>query len=181
MSLPANLRVNVGAPFPSLVKATGPVSLAKANGIWSIGLSITGLGVLTSGFDPTTVEIPVYNTFTQSWQQATLQQLVAGGTLQRLVTAAGSILVQPNDRVILVKQAVPAAVNVVLPAAGSRSGVPLTVKDLGGVAFANNITLVPNGVETIDGASSAVINDNFETMTINPITAAGGPAGWWIG
>jgi len=181
MTLPANIRINMSAPFPSQVKGSGPVTVSKQNGIWSIGLGVGQLGPVVAGFDPTTIDIPVYNTINQTWQVLTVQQMLSGGNVQRLVTAAGNIVVQGNDRIILVKQLVPAAASIILPAAGTRNGVPITVKDLAGVAAGNPLTFVPNGAETIDGAASAVINDNFEAMTLYPIVALGGPAGWWIG
>ena len=36
-SLPANIRVNAAFPFPALITATGPVTLSKSNGIWTVG------------------------------------------------------------------------------------------------------------------------------------------------
>lgn len=180
MTLPSNIRTNWSAPFPSKVRASGPCTLSKSNGIWSFGFSLAGLGAIQS-LDPTNIEIAVWNVTLQVWQQATLQQLLGGSFVQRLVTGAGNVVVQSNDRVLLIKQAAPAAANIILPSAQSRNSVPITVKDLAGVAAANNLTLVPNGSETIDGAANFVLNDNFETVTLNPITAQGGPAGWWIG
>ena len=181
MSTPADIRVNIGAPFPVLVKAAAPVTMAKKNGIWTVGLSVASLGAIPQTFDPTAIQILAWNATLQTWQQGTLQRLIAGGLNQRLVTAAGNIAVLPSDLVLLVKQTVPAAVNVTLPVAASRNGIPITVKDLAGAAAANPLTLVPNGLETIDGGSSFILNNNFEAVTLNPITASGGPAGWWIG
>jgi hypothetical protein len=183
MSTPANIRVNIGAPFPALVKGSSPVTIAKANGIWTVGFQIANLGAMPLGTDPTMVELLLWNTATKSFQQTTLAQASSSPQFQRLFTAAGNIAVLANDRVILVKQAVPAAVNIILPAAASRNGVPLTVKDFAGVAAANPLTFVPNAADIIDGAGApaAVINDNWEAMTLNPLTAQGGPAGWWIG
>lgn len=45
MTLPANIRVNLTSPFPSLVRGSGPVTLGKQNGIWTAGLSTNGLGI----------------------------------------------------------------------------------------------------------------------------------------
>jgi hypothetical protein len=36
--------VNTSVPFPTLVQAIGPVTIAKANGIWNIGFNINALG-----------------------------------------------------------------------------------------------------------------------------------------
>lgn len=36
-NLPANIRVNAAFPFPALVTGSGPISIGKANGIWTVG------------------------------------------------------------------------------------------------------------------------------------------------
>lgn len=40
MTLPASIRVNVRAPFPSNVRGVGGISINKKGGIWTIGLSL---------------------------------------------------------------------------------------------------------------------------------------------
>jgi hypothetical protein len=47
MTLPAKIRVNTTLPFPSLVKGSGPVTVAKNNGVWTVGLNFGVLGVQT--------------------------------------------------------------------------------------------------------------------------------------
>lgn len=44
MTVPPRIRVNVAAPFPSLVTGSGPISIGKQNGIWNVGLNIGALG-----------------------------------------------------------------------------------------------------------------------------------------
>ncbi len=48
MTIPANIRVNTQAPFPSLVKGSGAVTVAKQNGIWTVGISTTALQTIIS-------------------------------------------------------------------------------------------------------------------------------------
>lgn len=38
MTLPANIRVNVAAPFPVLVQGAAGIAVAKQNGVWTISL-----------------------------------------------------------------------------------------------------------------------------------------------
>lgn len=38
---PADMRVNAAFPFPSVVQGSGPISVAKANGVWTIGYDIS--------------------------------------------------------------------------------------------------------------------------------------------
>jgi len=45
MSLPARVRVNAAFPFPATVQGSGPISVAKNQGIWTVGYSINGLAV----------------------------------------------------------------------------------------------------------------------------------------
>jgi hypothetical protein len=47
MTLPANIRINTSLPFPSLVKGSGPVTVAKVNGVWTVGLNFGVLGIQT--------------------------------------------------------------------------------------------------------------------------------------
>ena len=37
MSIPPNIRVNAAFPFPALVQGSGPITITKANGIWTVG------------------------------------------------------------------------------------------------------------------------------------------------
>ena len=52
MSLPANIRVNLAAPFPLIVKGSGPIAVAKNNGIWTISLNYLAFGKAQSVPDP---------------------------------------------------------------------------------------------------------------------------------
>jgi len=55
MTFPADIRVNAAFPFPALVQGNGPVTVAKASGIWTIGfgtslsLSWTALQIFNAG------------------------------------------------------------------------------------------------------------------------------------
>jgi hypothetical protein len=44
MTLPPNIRVNPLVPFPALVSGSGPITIAKVNGVWTLGFSAAGLG-----------------------------------------------------------------------------------------------------------------------------------------
>jgi hypothetical protein len=44
---PADIRVNAAFPFPALVQGSGPVTIAKASGVWTVGHSIDQFGAIT--------------------------------------------------------------------------------------------------------------------------------------
>lgn len=48
MTLPANIRVNAAFPFPSLVQGSGPITITKVNGIWTVGFDTGLLGPLNT-------------------------------------------------------------------------------------------------------------------------------------
>lgn len=47
MSPPATVRVNTTVNFPSLVFGTGPITVTKNNGVWSLGFSVAALAIQT--------------------------------------------------------------------------------------------------------------------------------------
>lgn len=68
-----------------------------------------------------------------------------------------------GDRVIGVNRAGTATIT--LPTAEVRKGRTYTIKDESGAAATNNITVDTEGSETIDGAATDVISDNYGCVT----------------
>lgn len=92
----------------------------------------------------------------------------------RVVTGPGVVVVSSSEGGVAINKAVGAATAVTLPAAASRAGLPVTVKDMKGDANANNITVTPAGGETIDGFATDVLDINGAARTYRPI------AGGWL-
>lgn len=69
-----------------------------------------------------------------------------------------------TDSVVSYQLAAPGAVAVALPA--GVTGQVFYLKDGTGDAATNNITITPNGAETIDDAATAVINTNYGALTL---------------
>ena len=78
------------------------------------------------------------------------------------VTAA-AYTAKGGDRVIGVNRA--GAVTITLPTAEVRKGRVYTIKDESGAAASNNITVATEGSETIDGASTDVVDINYEAKS----------------
>jgi hypothetical protein len=59
-----------------------------------------------------------------------------------------------------------AVTSLTLPTAGCISGRNVVIKDAGGGATANNITIDTEGSETIDGAATAVIGTDYNSINL---------------
>lgn len=170
MTLPANIRINIGAPFPSLVKGSGPVTVAKASGIWTLGFTITNLGAMPAGTDPSTVEVLVYNTVAKVFQKTTLAA-IAGSLPTPIGIAQSPYAVQPGDTIIDVDSSGGAVVINLQPAA-ARAGRSISIKDISGNAatVGHNISIVPNGIETVEGLNPLPIDANYGGFRLSPKT-----------
>lgn len=176
MTAPPNIRVNLLAPFPSLVTGSGPITIGKQNGIWTIGFSIAFMGTqVPPPANYPTDYILVYDSIANTFFKMPLNTLPTGNPMQRSVTTT-PIVIANNDVQLNCKITTPATC--ALPTAVSRGGNQLIFKDLG-QATANNITITPNGAETIDGQASVKIANNYASLTLNPFTD-GINSGWFI-
>jgi len=73
----------------------------------------------------------------------------------------------PTDYLLRVTYTSTGAVtSLTLPTAQVVAGRKIIVKDSGGLAGTNNITIDTEGDETIDGAATLVINTNYSSKTI---------------
>jgi hypothetical protein len=180
MTIPANVRVNASLPFPSLVYGTGPITIGKNNGIWTVGFTIAAFGSINPpvGNFPTDYLLG-YDAVNNVFFKVSLSNLISsfgGFRNQRSVTAT-PIVIAGTDQILNCNIASAAAC--ALPAAATRLGVPLTFKDLGQAAT-HNITLTPFGSETIDGSNTPIVlNQNYQWVTLVPFND-GVNSGWMI-
>ncbi len=91
------------------------------------------------------------------------------GTLD-IITAAGAVTVGTLEAGVAINKTVGAATTVNLPPASARNGLAVIVKDMKGDAASNNITVVPNGADTIDGHANDVIAINLASRTYRPVS-----------
>jgi len=64
-------------------------------------------------------------------------------------------------------------VTINLPAAASRNGLTLIIKDVNGNAATNAITVVPNGAETVDGLNPYMMDSDYIAVELFPKAAGG--------
>jgi hypothetical protein len=140
------LKAKFRTMFPALVSVTSPLTLVKAGLAYTFGLDVAAL---RTSLDP--YYAPLQTNYTT-------------------ITGSGTYPVAGSDNIILINKTVAAASSVQLPAAAIRGGFPVTIKDLKGDAATNNITILPDGSETIDGLSSVVINSNYGSFVFWPVT-----------
>ncbi|QUS40568.1 hypothetical protein RPMA_18290 [Tardiphaga alba] len=101
---------------------------------------------------------------------------VIANNAERIVTAAGAVAVTADDAdIILINKNVGAATTVNLPPSAARTK-PVRIVDRKYDALTNNITLVPNGAETIMGGASYIIDSNGGGITLTPLKDGSG----WI-
>ena len=183
MSLPANIRVNVRAPFPTQVIGTSFISATKANGIWTISPNYLRLAN-NPALTPTQV-FALQDTLTGQWSYMSAALLISTALSNyRIATTVGVVNFLATDTILILQKAASGASTVNLPLASSRGGVPATIKDLTGDANTNNITIVPSGADTIDGFSAAaaaangvaVIDIDYGFKTLYPLVNGG----WYL-
>lgn len=70
------------------------------------------------------------------------------------------------------------AIQVTLPLASAENGRVIVIKDSEGSASVNNITVEPQGSETIEGASSLLISSDYGSVILASSGSEGSYPGW---
>ena len=183
MTLPANIRVNVRAPFPARVQGSAFIQVTKANGVWTISPNYLALNPAAS-INGSQI-IALYDTLAKTWSYVSAAQFIsASAGSYRTITYTGNVTVLPTDVVLILNKSTSGPSSILLPNAATRGGTPVTVKDMTGDAFTNNVTFVPAIGETIDGFSAsaaaangvAVIGSDYASKTLSPFSSGG----WYV-
>lgn len=127
MTLPANIRVNISAPFPARVTAAGMVQITKSNGVWNVSISYEGLQPLPLSSPLSGVIVAVYDATTEAFWQVGLSTLLTGGGTRLSQIGQALKIYDPNGSVL---EAIPS------PAAQPYNGVWSCIQ--GGLMFAGD-------------------------------------------
>src|SRR5579883_1283738 len=131
MTLPANIRVNVSAPFPALVKGSGLIAVGKSNGVWTVSFNALGLGVQTPPQQSYQTDyLIVYDSIAQTWFRWPLSAiaLMATTRAQRSIRSAADLPIQAGDGILNVN--INTALAITVPGFATRFGAPLTIKNM---------------------------------------------------
>lgn len=145
---------------------------------------ISSLPVAVGAFNGTE-QIPLNQAGTT--KRGTAQQIaaLAAGTVVAPtlipIIAGGTTDVEDGAYGYSIQSTVASAITINLPAAEDRGGVPLVIVDVGGVLFTYNATLVCDGSDLIQGQSTFIMDNNYETAYLYPAQNADGDyIGWWL-
>jgi hypothetical protein len=188
LTLPPNIRINTRVPFPALVIGSGPVTITKQNGIWTVGLAFQNLGVQTptSGSFPSDY-VMVWDSIVGNYFRMPLSNIIgasSAGVAARLPAAAGSVPILPTDIEVGINTSsapttcplpsVAVWVGNVLP-----QGFELCIFDYTGQGATNNITLSPAGTDVFVQGLTPVVRTNYGAIMLRPIIRTP-PNGWFV-
>lgn len=169
MSLPANVRVATAVPFPAQVKGSGVVAIAKANGVWTVSLNFkTLLPAVGAVANPGTTSALLWDSTTNTFYLMPIGYL-SNNKVVRVLTAAGPYAADPNDDILIIKQAVAAPFTVTVD--WSARAKPLRIVDGKGDASVNNITITPAAGQSQLAIVnySYVIDGNGASIMLTPL------------
>lgn len=187
MTLPANIRVNIGAPFPSLVKGGGLVAISKKNGIWTVSINFGGVAITPVVPDPANTYVPAWNALTGVVSMVPIAQGQFPVLALRKPASAANVAILAADVEVGIDTRT-TAVNIGLPGAAAWAAAnpfssELVIIDYYGNAFNRNITPTLNGGDTFAGAYAAappLINANSGLLRLSPDITAGVVVGWIV-
>lgn len=168
MTLPANVRVNIGAPFPATVKGTSFIGILKQNGIWTVSPNFAALAQFPTIADPANSFVLIWNALTGVFTLVPASAVFSSKVVKTL-TAPGPYAALPTDEVLIIKQLVAAAFTVTVD--WSVRTKPLRIVDGKGDASINNITITPAAGQTQLAVVnySYIIDGNGGSITLTPL------------
>jgi hypothetical protein len=135
--------------FPAQVRAVSPILLDNTGGVFTFSMDMNALiAALAANFEPIHAHV------------------------DQVITSGASAVVQTSAETVRVNKTVGSATTLTLPPANTML-FPVLIIDWKGDAGTNNITIVPNGTEKINGLSSWTIAGNNGSVQLKPIPGVG--------
>lgn len=179
-------RVNIQAPFPAFVRPTGPITLTKQNGVWSIGFNAQGVPSIVippSGL-PNEWIVAFSNsagqTFSVSLADLSNQiatEIRAGAVAQKLITAS---YIPVQGDVILNLNINQANQTITLPDAAAWAGQPLEFMDVGPHCTEFPVQINPAAGQTINGQPNFTMDTDYQYLKLVPANDKVTPPQWFI-
>jgi hypothetical protein len=163
------IRVRANVRIPARVVSGPGISQEIADGVLTTGLDLTELDPVVSIPDPSLYRLFVYNEGTDTWETTTLDNLpttTTGDTYTGRGDAIYTFL--STDRYVELTTALTAARIWTLPVASTYpAGTRIVVQDaIGGITSTNTLTIAPFVSDTINGASTFVLNAAYSGVEL---------------
>jgi hypothetical protein len=166
MTLPSNIRVNCRSPFPSRVSAGPGIAVAKANGIWTVGLNYPALAAAPSIL--ATHEWAVFDTVAGTYSLVTLPQFITYVLSGLRVAINDADYAAAVSAGVIAYTAITAARTVSLPQAGNYAAGSqvLIVDESGSCSATKTITAAANGTDKISGSTTQVLTTAYGSLRL---------------
>lgn len=163
------IRVRANVRIPARVVSGPGISQEIASGVLTTGLDLTELDPVVSIPDPSLYRLFVYNEGTDTWETTTLDNLpttTTGDTYTGRGDAIYTFL--STDRYVELTASLTAARIWSLPVASTYpAGTRIVVQDAaGGITTTNTLTIAANAADTINGASTFVLNAAYSGVEL---------------
>lgn len=168
-----SLKLKSALVLPASLDGDNFIDVSQVGGNYTVkaDYALLDQGVIS---DTTQTIIAVYDEVSQSYKGVSIASIYIGPSLvDQHVTEAGPVTVLTNASTVRIDQTVGAAVTLNLPAAASMVAPDFTIADWKGDAGTNNITIVPNGTEKIQGRSSWTLAADNASIQLRPVGGVG--------
>ena len=164
MTLPPNIRLQVPVPFPATVTGSGPITISKQNGIWTVGYTTANLAVTVppSTSQPTDYVL-VWDSVAKTFLNVPLSALTNQATLLNTMTANNSLTLVDTTSFPLGYNEYDIVFENVVPATGS-AGFQFTVQSGG--------TFQTSGYLNSAGAATAFV-DLIQAANLSAVAGHG--------
>lgn len=170
MTVAENARINTQLPFPALVAGSGPVTIAKNSGIWTVGFNIAILGNNTPLLASLATDYLIfYDAIGQQFQNVSLAQLQAALALGSFSFSALVNFNAANTDTQIALQLPPGFTRYFVERVMiSGANAVLTTATIGLFTAAGGAgtAIVTNSAITVNSASEDTIN-NMQGLTVN--------------